>query len=308
MISTTEAVNPAALPIPDRMGGNPYDAPAGVQTRISMATMSPSIRIVWILRLLSLVALAVSSYLAWTSWTGSKIAGCGGGLWDCDHVTSTRWSTWFKIPVGFGAAGLYVACLTALACANSLNETRRIWAWRLITIAGLTAGLAAVWFISLQVLAIGHLCKWCLVAHGCGLTIAGIVLWRRPASPNTLGLSAVSVAGIAVLVGGQLAYAPPKFEIVEEEPYVENVASPSMMSNEDMPPGMGAAVDAPPGIGVESDVPPGAETDLPPFAGMESDAPPGAETDLPPIGETVPPSGAATDLPPAVETDLPPGR
>lgn len=295
MISTTDTV----------MGGNPYDASTSLAAGVPSIGISPSTRTVWVLRVLSLVALGVSSYLAWTSWTGSKIAGCGGGLWDCDHVTSTRWSTWFGVPVGFGAAGLYVACLTALGFANSATSGRQVWAWRFITMAGLTAGLAAVWFVSLQVMVIGHLCKWCLVAHACGLTIAGIVLWHRPASPNTLSLSAASVAGVAVLVGGQLAYAPPKFEIVEDEPYIENttpVATDGAI--EDLSPGMAAGIDAAPGAGAESDIPPGAETDLPPFAATGAET----ETDLPPLGETDAPPIGATDLPPMVETDLPPAE
>lgn len=307
MISTTDAAQPRAqvIPIPERASVSPYDPPVIAADSISGPGL-PSRRTIWVLRVLSLIALGVSSYLAWTSWTGNKIAGCGGGLWDCDHVTSTRWSTWFKIPVGFGAAGLYVACLTALSFVGSVSDSKRTWSWRMITVAGLTAGLAAVWFISLQVLVIGHLCKWCLVAHSCGLAIAGIILWHRPASPNTFRLSAVAVAGIAVLVGGQLAYAPPKFEIVEDEPYVEPMASQAVA--EDLPPGAGTS-DLPPGVGAESDMPPGVESDLPPFAASETDAAPGAETDLPPAGESdLPPAEAATDSPPVIASDFPPAE
>ena len=88
---------------------------------------------------------------------------------------------------------------------------------------------------------IGHLCKWCLVAHGCGLCVAGILLWYRPAIPNTLRLSTLSVAGVGVLVGGQLAYAPPTFEIIEEPPVGQSGATFAPAIDDDgnfQPPGM----------------------------------------------------------------------
>ena len=82
-----------------------------------------------------------------------------------------------------------------------------------MTVAGIAAGLAAVWFTSLQVLVIGHLCKWCLVAHGCGLTVAGIILWKRPAARSTTKLALLSILGVAVLVGGQLIHEEATFEV-----------------------------------------------------------------------------------------------
>ena len=192
--------------------------------------VGPSIKIIWLLRLLCVTALSVSGYLAYAGLTGSKIAGCGGGLWDCDHVTSTRWGKWFGMPVGLAACGMYAVCTGSLCFTGTRNERLRTAVWKLLTVAGIAAGLAAVWFISLQVIVIGHLCKWCLVAHGCGLAVCGLILWHRPA-PSTTQLSILSVLGVGVLVGGQLAYKPQTYEEeVFPDPATEGAAL--------LPPGM----------------------------------------------------------------------
>ena len=71
-------------------------------------------RVVWALRILCLVAISLSLYLAYTSLTGSQIAGCSGDLVDCNSVLKTRWSSWFGIPVSVFAMNLYVLALAAL--------------------------------------------------------------------------------------------------------------------------------------------------------------------------------------------------
>ncbi|MFK7820026.1 MAG: vitamin K epoxide reductase family protein [Planctomycetaceae bacterium] len=204
----------------------------------------PSQSIIWTLRLLCLTALGVSGYLAYAGLTGNKIAGCGGELWDCNHVTSTRWGKWFGLPVGLAACGMYAACTGSLCFTGSQNQRLRRGVWNVMTVAGIAAGLAAVWFISLQILVIGHLCKWCLVAHGCGLAVAGIILWNRPAARLTTRLSILSILGVGVLVAGQLIHEEATF-VVEEFPDPSQAAPamvPANESDEDegffAPPGM----------------------------------------------------------------------
>lgn len=214
----------------------------------AMGVRVPSARIIWTLRILCTVALGVSTYLAYTGLTGSKIAGCGGGVWDCDHVTSSRWGTWFGIPMGLAACGMYAVCLTGLGFANSRTDSLRTTAWAVMTSGGIAAGLAAIWFISLQVLVIGKYCKWCLVAHSCGLVVAGLILWQRPAQRYTTRLAMLSVLGISVLVGGQLIYKPKTFE-VQDFP-VEPAGGILMPAAEDEGDG---AILAPPGTDMEGD-------------------------------------------------------
>lgn len=168
-------------------------------------------RLVWTLRILCCVALAISGYLTWAALNKSGVAGCGGGAFSCDHVLSSRWSNWFMVPVSMGAIGLYLLTIVALSfCGIRASDRLRDVALRLLTMCGLAAGFAAVWFISLQIFAIGHFCSYCLAAHGCGLAIATTILWKRPlGTRHTAAFSLVSAAGVLVLIGGKLLTPPP---------------------------------------------------------------------------------------------------
>lgn len=184
-------------------------------------------KIVWPLRLLCCVALGISAYLTWAALNKSGVAGCGGSVFSCDHVLSSRWSNWFSIPVAMGAMGLYAAMIVALSfCGEKTSETFRRLALRILTMSGLAAGLAAIWFISLQVFAIGHFCSYCLGAHACGLIIATMILWKRPLGTRpTAAFSTASMAGVAVLIGGQILTPPPPTFHVEYHASTGRVAA-----------------------------------------------------------------------------------
>lgn len=182
------------------------------------------------------VAASASGYLGWVALTSSKVAGCGGGrLFNCGHVISSRWSLWLGIPVSLLALGLYLcigAALIVVARSRSNNELRYA-AWVVISTLGMAAGLAAIWFISLQVFVLNHLCTYCLVAHSCSLIIAAIVLHTRPVGAQALkALSLLSVLGTVVLIGGQLLTESPKtyrvetFETPAEEAEVFEFSAP----------------------------------------------------------------------------------
>jgi uncharacterized membrane protein len=141
----------------------------------------------------------------------SGVAGCGGSVFDCDHVLSSRWSMWFTAPVAMGAVGLYTIAIVALGfCGANASESQRRFALPTFTVCGLAAGLSAIWFVSLQVFAIGHFCSYCLAAHACGLLIATLVIWKRPlGTRRTITFSTCSAACVSVLIGGQLLTPPP---------------------------------------------------------------------------------------------------
>ena len=197
-----------------------------------------SLRLVWTLRILCCVALAISGYLTWAAFNKSGVAGCGGSVFDCDHVLSSRWSNWFMVPVSVGAIGIYVLAIVALSsCGIRASERRRRFALQLLTMCGLAAGFAAVWFISLQVFAIGHFCSYCLAAHSCGLALATAILWKRPlGTSRTAAFSLVSAAGVSVLIGGQLMTPPPPTFHTEYHVSVDQVSAriqPSMIHESD---------------------------------------------------------------------------
>ena len=177
----------------------------------------PSVRFVWSLRLICGAALGISVYLAWTAFSMGNVYGCSSGdVIDCEHVLTSRWSKVMGVPVSVPAAGLYASLIALLVFARQSGpKSLRQLVWGGMTLGSVTAGLAALWFIGLQVFEF-KFCPYCLVVHTCGLVLAGTMLASR-FCPSSLKLKSagVSVLGVAALVGIQAA--TPKadqFEIV----------------------------------------------------------------------------------------------
>lgn len=127
------------------------------------------------LAVLAWVAFGVASYLAWSAVTGSAVAGCsmnsGHG---CDVVLSSPWSKWLGIPVAVLGLGCYAA-LASLSCLLWIrSEPASTWIATAFVMLSIVAALASLWFIGVQVFAIGEFCKFCLVADTCGILL-GIV-------------------------------------------------------------------------------------------------------------------------------------
>lgn len=192
---------------------------AGASEMNSQATPElPSARFVWTLRFICSAALGISGYLAWTAFSMGEVFGCSGGdVFDCGHVLTSHWSKVFGIPVSIPAAGLYASLLALLAFARRKGPQRlHQMVWSGMTFGGVMAGLAALWFIGLQILVVEHLCTYCLIVHTCGIVLAGLVLTSR-LCPRSLRVKSVamSVLGVSILAGIQAA--TPKadqFEIV----------------------------------------------------------------------------------------------
>jgi uncharacterized membrane protein len=178
-------------------------------------------RFTWSLRLLCCAALGVTGYLAVTAMRAGDVAGCGGGaVWDCGVALHSRWSKVLTLPVSYPAFGLYAAMLTALSVYTpSAPRSRVQLAWGIVTAGAILAGLAAVWFIGLQVFAVGHLCVYCIAAHLCGLALCLAVLWKQPLGARTTGqLAGLSAMGVALLITAQVFAAPPATFKVEHYP------------------------------------------------------------------------------------------
>ncbi len=203
------------------------------------------------LALLAWVAFGVASYLAYVSVTGSSVAGCGvEGANGCDVVLTSSWSKWLGVPV----AVLGLACYAVLASLAVLLGLRSPTANRWITTAfvmfSVVAALASIWFIGVQVFAIGQYCKFCLVTDACGIVLGliasfaafrvwsarcsspasgaiqpGLVGLRPPASATTTATVLVGPAPslraafggaiplVAILIGGQLLFASKTFKV-----------------------------------------------------------------------------------------------
>ncbi|MGN6546002.1 MAG: vitamin K epoxide reductase family protein, partial [Aureliella sp.] len=172
---------------------------------------------------LSLIALSVSAYLSYVAFTSSKILACGGGsVFDCDHVLHSKWSTMLGMPVAAWASSLYLSVLVALlasvrAAVSPQPSLMRTWAWSLVTAAGVSAGIAALWFTGLQVFVLKHLCPWCLTAHACGLTLCIATLGFSPLRAGIKRACTVagSLGGAGLIAIQVMTPAPPTYTIEE---------------------------------------------------------------------------------------------
>ena len=130
---------------------------------------------------MSVVGLALSSYLAWHYLVGGVVIGCGGGS-PCDEVLNSRWSSVAGVlPISGLAAGAYLALLMAGFFTGPATEppVRRL-AWRaMLVLAGAVAG-SAVWFIIVQKWIIGSFCPYCMATHITGLLLATLIIWQAP--------------------------------------------------------------------------------------------------------------------------------
>ncbi len=183
----------------------------------------PSGRWIAALACACIVALGVSGYLGWVALTSSKVAGCGGGrLFDCGHVISSRWSLWLGIPVSILAFGLYTCMTAALTVGSSsrFSFAVRQAAWGVVMLLAISAGMAAIWFIALQLFVLKHLCSYCMVAHSCGLLAAWIALTKISTGKRGTTLAAViGIAGLGILIVGQMLGEVPKpYQIEVFEP------------------------------------------------------------------------------------------
>jgi uncharacterized membrane protein len=141
------------------------------------ATIRPafSAPVRWTLAVLSWLAFGVAAYLAFTSVTGTSVAGCGVGASNgCDVVLSSSWSKWLGVPV----AVLGLACYASLASLSVLlglrKESANRWITTIFVMLAIVAAGASLWFIGVQVFKIGNYCKYCLVADTCGIVL-GII-------------------------------------------------------------------------------------------------------------------------------------
>jgi uncharacterized membrane protein len=197
----------------------PLQSPQLARTTGGLASVSQSFT--WTLRVLCGAALGVTAYLAITALRSEDVAGCGtGALFDCGVALNSRWSKLFGIPVSVPAFALYALLLLSLAvCRPTAPRSRLGLAWGTITVGAVLAGLVALWFIGLQVFAIGHLCAYCMMAHLCGIALCLAILMKLPFGiRGTAKLSCVSMVGAGVLIGGQLLSTPPATFRIEHHP------------------------------------------------------------------------------------------
>jgi uncharacterized membrane protein/protein-disulfide isomerase len=127
------------------------------------------------IRLLVLVALLVSIYLAWLAYQGGVPIGCGPDS-DCDKVLGSKWSSLFGIPVSvFAVIVDLMVLLATLALKPKSPAVAQRRAWAVLVLGALLLIGASIWFVSIQVFVVQAICAYCMVAHGSGF-LAGVLL------------------------------------------------------------------------------------------------------------------------------------
>jgi len=184
----------------------------------------------WLIRVLMVGAIGISSYLAWTSLRGSAVAGCGPDS-GCDKVLHSRWAYWLGIPVSVPALLLYLGVIGITFRMNDKTpsaQQRKLWLL-LMGASVLIVGVA-IWFTSVQQFILHSLCPYCLTAHGLGVVAATILLARAPirAAPEkpwqaekqvfivprlARNMILFALAGVALLVVGQTLHTPKSFAV-----------------------------------------------------------------------------------------------
>jgi uncharacterized membrane protein/protein-disulfide isomerase len=154
----------------------------------------------WAMLTLAAGALAITVLLTAASITqAAGPPGCGAGS-GCGEVLGSKWSRVVGVPVSLPAAGLYVLVIGALFTVRpSASHVTPPFAWSLLTFAAVGILAAAAWFTYLQAAVIGAWCPYCMVDHGLGVALAGVILAsapRRPVAPMAMAL--VAVGGVAL--------------------------------------------------------------------------------------------------------------
>ena len=205
---------------------------------VSIGTIGPdvnavgqvSLRMIWVLRCLCLTGLGISGYLAWTAFSMVPVYGCGGGeVIDCGHVLNSKWSKVLGMPVSVPAVGLYASMLAMLSFAGlKTSRSLRQIIWSTMTAGACLAGLAALWFVGLQIFVLSHICPYCLAVHFCGIILAVLMLRNKFSTALQKSIAAsCSTAAVAALITIQVMTPEPEvFQVVRYDDAVPaNVAS-----------------------------------------------------------------------------------
>lgn len=177
------------------------------------------------IRLLLLIAIGVSAYLLFVSFSGSAVAGCGPDS-GCDKVLQSRWSRWFGIPVSAFSVLIYAALFAAtFRFGRKAEPAQQRAAWRIIIPLVVLVIASITYFVCLQIFVLKQMCPLCMTVHGAGLLASILILrsapvrqtpdkpWQAekqvfvpPRMAMILGIAAAAV--FALFAGGQLLFKP----------------------------------------------------------------------------------------------------
>ena len=125
--------------------------------------------------MLAWLAFGLASYLAWHAMTQTSVAGCTVGSNEgCDLVLSSSWSKWLDIPVAFLGLACYATLATLSVLLGLRNAQANRWVSTLFVLLAIAAAGVSLWFIGVQIFALGSYCPYCLVTDSCGIALGAI--------------------------------------------------------------------------------------------------------------------------------------
>lgn len=174
------------------------------------ATSSNKVKIATVL--LSALAAGLAGLLLYQSHTSEALPGCDGSS-SCDEVLSSKWSLWFGIPVSLLALANYTAMFASALSLDTNDRKPQLSITLTMALTAFTAIAAAVWFIFVQVVAIGAFCIYCMGTHAVGVTAAVlclVIVKPRVDIKPLMSSAAAALVLIGAMVAGQLlSEAPP---------------------------------------------------------------------------------------------------
>lgn len=189
---------------------------------------------------LALAGMALAGVLLYQSQTLDPLPGCGGGS-GCDEVLTSRWSSFFGVPVSLLALGVYVTMFAAVLMRDPEAIRPEVAVEWLMTFCGVAVIVSVLWFVFVQSVILGSFCIYCMATHASAAASAVLCLLAarptRRAKASALA-SAIAVALVALLIAGQvLGDAPqaaaPKVQFVQDSP--DNPQPPELPELQDLP-------------------------------------------------------------------------
>jgi uncharacterized membrane protein len=129
----------------------------------------------WPVFALSVIGIALTSYLTWTHWTGNSVKGCTVGT-SCDIVLYSRWAMLLGLPTS--AWGLIA--YASLAAAAFIKRVDRHWwcAWG-VSFFGV---LFSAYLTTVSLAVLHAACPYCLTSFALMTSIFALVTYQRPAT------------------------------------------------------------------------------------------------------------------------------
>jgi len=132
----------------------------------------------WPLLAISIVGMLLTTYLTYTSFTGSSVRGCSEGS-GCDVVLTSQWATMFGLPTALWGFLAYAG----LAAISFIKDAHKHWryAWT----AALVGVAYSVYLTTVSLTVLKATCPYCLTSLALMIGTLALVTYQRPADlPN----------------------------------------------------------------------------------------------------------------------------